>query len=136
MDLGMIDEIYKQIKAGNNTCLKDLAGQTDRILEITDLVKAAKDGDELAIKVIEDKGYSLGKKVAFLVNLLNPEVVIIGGGVEICGAILLDAVKEAIKDWAIEETAQAVKVIPSAFGENAIALGVVGIVVREIFTQA
>jgi predicted NBD/HSP70 family sugar kinase len=67
---------------------------------------------------------------------LNPEVVIIGGGIEKCGALLLDAIKLAIKEWAIEETASVVKVIPSAFGENSIALGVVGIVVREIFTQA
>jgi len=44
--------------------------------------------------------------------------------------------KAAIKEWAIEEAGNVVKVIPSAFGENSIALGVVGIVVREIFTQA
>ena len=71
-----------------------------------------------------------------MTNFINPEVIIIGGGIEKFGALLIDAIKLAIKEWAIEETSNIVKVIPSAFGENSIALGVVGIVVREIFTQA
>ncbi|HQB93733.1 MAG TPA: ROK family protein, partial [Candidatus Omnitrophota bacterium] len=65
-----------------------------------------------------------------------PEVVVIGGGIEDCGAALLDAVKSTVKEWAVEEAATQVKVIPSAFGENAVALGVVGIVAREVFAQA
>ena len=75
-------------------------------------------------------------KVAFLINLLNPEIVVIGGGIEDCGAILLDAVKASVKEWAIEEASNHVKIIPSAFGENSVALGVVGIVAREVFAQA
>jgi predicted NBD/HSP70 family sugar kinase len=70
------------------------------------------------------------------VNLLNPEVVVIGGGIEDCGAVLLDSIKNTVKEWSVEEAATQVKIIPSAFGENAVALGVVGIVAREIFAQA
>ena len=78
----------------------------------------------------------MGLKIAFLVNLLNPEIVVIGGGIEDCGAILLDAIKSTVKDWAVEEVSSQVKIIPSAFGENSVALGVVGIVAREVFAQA
>ena len=84
----------------------------------------------------EQAGADLGKKIAFLVNLFNPEIVVIGGGIEDCGAPLLDAIKTAVKDWAVEEASSQVKIIPSAFGENAVALGVVGIVAREVFAQA
>ena len=84
----------------------------------------------------ERAGAELGKKIAFLVNLMNPEIVVIGGGIEDCGAPLLDAIKNAVKEWAIEEAASRAKIIPSAFGENAVALGVVGIVAREVFAQA
>ncbi|MCC6972313.1 MAG: hypothetical protein IT434_19025, partial [Phycisphaerales bacterium] len=61
---------------------------------------------------------------------------VIGGGIEDCGALLLDAIKGSVKDWSVEEAAEVVKIIPSAFGENAVALGVVGIVAREVFAQA
>ena len=85
---------------------------------------------------MEEGASKLGRKVAFLVNLLNPEIVVIGGGIEDCGAPLLDAIKGAVKEWSVEEASSHVKIIPSAFGENAVALGVVGIVAREVFAQA
>ena len=61
---------------------------------------------------------------------------VIGGGIEDCGAVLLDSIKTTVKEWSVEEASTQVKIIPSAFGENAVALGVVGIVAREIFAQA
>jgi N-acetylglucosamine repressor len=136
MDLGISETIVREVKNGAVTVLKDLALKGISKLTLKDIMAAARDGDAIAVKAVEEGGYNLGKKIAFLTNFLNPEVVIIGGGIEKCGALLLDAIKLAIKEWAIEETASVVKVIPSAFGENSIALGVVGIVVREIFTQA
>jgi glucokinase len=98
-------------------------------------VRAVKEKDPLAVKIVEEGGAALGKKAAFLTNLLNPEIIVIGGGVEDCGAPFLDAVKTTIKEWAVEEAASRVSIIPSAFGENAVALGAVGIVAREIFAQ-
>ncbi len=136
MDLGMTRRARELVKKGNTSVLKDLAsGDADKI-SLKDFVKAVKQKDPLALRVVEEGGYALGKKIAFLVNLLNPEIVVIGGGIEDCGAPLLDAIKNAVKEWAIEEAASRAKIIPSAFGENAVALGVVGIVAREVFAQA
>ena len=101
-----------------------------------EVVKGCKEKDPLALQVVDEGATLLGRKVAFLVNLLNPEIVVIGGGIEDCGTPLLDAIKNAVKEWSVEEASSQVKVIPSAFGENAVALGVVGIVAREVFAQA
>jgi len=136
MDLGMCDMAREALKAGEKSSLKDIVNNDFEKITIKEIIKASRDKDPLAIRIIEEAGKNLGRKVAFLVNLLNPEIVVVGGGIEDCGAILLDSMKTAIKEWAIEEAGNIVKVIPSAFGENSIALGVVGTVVREIFTQA
>lgn len=136
MDLCMAERITQCVQDGAETMLKDAVIANQNHISLNDIIVAARNDDKLAIKIIEEAGYALGRKIAFLTNLLNPEVVVIGGGIEKCGALLLDAIKQAVKEWAITETADAVKIIPSAFGENAIALGVVGIVEREIFTQA
>ena len=136
MDLGMTRRAQELVQKGNASILKDLAGGDVRKITFKELVKAVKEKDQLTLKIVEEGGYALGKKISFLVNLLNPEIVVIGGGVEDCGAPLLDAIKAAVREWAIEEAASRVKVIPSAFGENAVALGVVGIVAREVFAQA
>lgn len=136
MDIGMVRHARERLDKGEPSLIKDyVKGDLDKI-SFKDIVRAVKEKDALAIKVAEQAGQDLGRKIAFIVNLLNPEVVVIGGGIEDCGAALLDAVKSTVKEWAVEEAATQVKVIPSAFGENAVALGVVGIVAREVFAQA
>lgn len=136
MDLGMTHHAIERLQKGESSLLKDFVGGDLTKLSYKHIVRAIKEKDNLAIKIVEHAGMELGKKLAFLVNLLNPEIVVIGGGVEDCGATLLDAIKIAVKEWAVEEASSHVKVIPSAFGENAVALGVVGIVAREVFAQA
>lgn len=136
MDLGMTERVKELIRGGSTSMLTELAGGNVDKITFKELVKAVKEKDPLALKVVEEGGAALGKKIAFLTNLLNPEIIVIGGGIEDCGAVLLDSIKAAIKEWAVEEAASQVKIIPSAFGENAVALGVVGIVAREVFAQA
>ncbi len=136
MDLNMSERAVALLNEGEESLLREIVNNDLSKITIKTLIQALRQKDALTIRVIEEAGHNLGRKLAFLINLLNPEVVVIGGGIEECGAVLLDAVKGAIKEWAIEEAANVVKVIPSAFRENAIALGVVGIVSRELFAQA
>ena len=136
MELGMLGKAKKILENGTPTKLRDLSGGKSDQLRMKHIVDAVKANDPYAVKLAEEAGYALGKKIAFLINLLNPEVVVIGGGIEACGAVLLDAVKTAVKAWALEEAVNNVKIIPSAFGDKAVAYGVVGIVEREVFAQA
>jgi len=136
MDLGMVRHANELINAGEKSVLKDFVKGDLSKLGFKNIVQGIKERDPVSLTVVQRAGDELGKKIAFLVNLLNPEVVVIGGGIEDCGSTLLDAVKLAIKDWCVEEASEQVKIIPSAFGENAVALGVVGIVAREVFAQA
>ncbi len=135
MDLGMIGAARQRLEKGEKSILRDIVNGDLSKIGFKELVRAVKEKDTLAIRVVEEGGYALGKKVAFLTNLLNPEIVVIGGGVEDCGAPFLEAVKSTVKEWAVEEASSRVSIIPSAFGENAVALGAVGIVAREIFAQ-
>ncbi len=136
MDIGIVRSARERLEKSEASILKDANGGALEKLNFKDIVRAVREKDALAIDVVSLAGKALGKKVAFIVNLLNPEVVVIGGGIEDCGATLLDAIKTTVKEWAVEEAAIPVKIIPSAFGENAVALGVVGIVAREVFAQA
>jgi predicted NBD/HSP70 family sugar kinase len=136
MEIGMVRMAKVLMEKGDKSILKDFVNGDLNKLTFREIVRGVKERDSLALKVVEACGIDLGKKIAFLVNLLNPEIVVIGGGIEDCGAPLLDAIKNAIKEWAVEEASSQVKIIPSAFGENAVALGVVGIVAREVFAQA
>jgi len=135
MDLGMAAAARQALKKGEKSLLSELAGGDPAKIGFKELVRAVKEKDPLAARIVEQGGAVLGRKVAFLTNLLNPEIVVIGGGVEDCGAPFLEALKNTVKEWSVEEASSRVSIIPSAFGENAVALGAVGIVAREIFAQ-
>ncbi len=136
MDLGMTERARDMISKGSASAMKDYVKGDLSKLTFREVVRGCKEKDSLALKIVEEGAALLGGKVAFLVNLLNPEIVVIGGGIEDCGAPLLDSIKATVKEWSVEEASSQVKIIPSAFGENAVALGVVGIVAREVFAQA
>ncbi len=137
-DLGILTDVKQRIsqngKAQKEKILELVAGDINK-LNLKHVFQAVKDNDSLAVDVVKQAGKRLGIKIAFLVNLLNPQIVIIGGGIEKAGNILLDAVKEAIAAWSFEEMARQVKVIPSSLGDNSIALGAASLVVRQFFAH-
>lgn len=67
-----------QIQKGRNTILMDKYNRTGKI-HITDIIHAARNDDNLSIELIEEAGEKIGKSIAFLINIFNPEQVIIGG---------------------------------------------------------
>lgn len=131
--LGIPDSVREKIRGGAKSKLSsDYKDLNDITLDA--VFKAAKENDKVCIEAIEDAGNALGIRIAFLVNLLNPDVVVVGGGIEQAGSILLDAVRRAVKKWAFEEMAEVVKVIPARLGINSVALGAASLVVRNVFS--
>ncbi len=133
LDLGMSlrAEAYKDKNAQSK--IYELVGGDLKKINMNVVIKASEAGDAFANSLIRDAGSRLGRKAAFLVNLLNPEVLIVGGGVETCGAGFIDALRETVKQCAIPEATEKLRIIPSQLGENGIALGAAGIVAQNYF---
>jgi predicted NBD/HSP70 family sugar kinase len=138
-DLGIVEGARQALKAkgGSQSSSAILEFATGKIEEIrlVNVFQAARQSDQLALDLIRQAGRRLGIKIAFLVNLLNPEIVIIGGGIEEAGNVFFDVVKETVSRWSFEEMAESVKIIPSGLGENSVALGAASLIVRNIFAQ-
>lgn len=116
--------------------IRDLAhGDLDTITLET-VLEAAQQGDAVAQELIEDAAMRLGIRIAYYVNFLNPDVVIIGGGIERAGSLLLEPIWRAVKRYAYEEPANHVDVLPAQLGENAVVLGAACWLIREFFIQA
>lgn len=137
VDLGIIYEAKKAIEKEVSTEILNLAGgNPEKINKDIIIEAAARKKDKAAIEIINNAGKNLGIRIAYLVNFFNPDVVIIGGGVEKAGDLLLEPVKEAVKKFAFEEPSSIVKIIPSFLGEDAVMLGAAALAAREIFIQA
>ena len=88
--------------------------------EVTVLALA---GDDAASSVLAAVGRSLGAGIASVVNIFEPEVVVVGGGASAAGDLLLDPAREVVAERALRPSRERVRIVPAAFGEEA---GMVG----------
>ncbi len=107
------------IKGGKSTKYRELANP-----DITPYIVAvaAKEGDPVAKQIFRIMGEYIGMGLTSVVNLLNPEKIIIGGGVADAGDILLDPIRETIAKRAMTIQRE-VEVVPAQLGNTA---GVIG----------
>ncbi|MEK7202994.1 MAG: ROK family protein [Patescibacteria group bacterium] len=80
-------------------------------------------GDILAEKSFQEFGYYLGVTLANIVNLIDPEIIILGGGVVGSSDLFLSKTKKTTRDFIHSESAKKIKVVKSALGEKAGAIG-------------
>ena len=66
-------------------------------------------------------------------NLFNPEILVIGGGIEVAGLPFFEGVRETIRKAAIPEASEKLRIIPSALGENGVPLGAAALVAQNYF---
>lgn len=112
----------EKIEEGNTSILQKRIKKGNTIIQ-EDIIDAALKEDMLAIELIEEVGNTLGKHIAGLINLFNPELVIIGGVVALTGDYLLMPIKSAVKKYSLNLVNKDTVIKLSKLGDKA---GVVG----------
>jgi len=92
-------------------------------ITMRELVKAARGGDAKAKQVLAAAGHYLGLALANLVDVLNPEMIVIGGGVAGAGNLLLDPARATLRQWAQPLAVKQVRIVRSKLGDRAGLLG-------------
>ncbi len=133
LDLGIAKRAVALEKENPKSKIYSLVNGNAGKITVLTVAKAGEMGDPLANKILKEAGAKLGRKAAFLVNLFNPEIIILGGGIEIGGAPFLDAVRDFVKQAAIPEAMDKLRIIPSQLGENGVALGAAALVAQNYF---
>jgi glucokinase-like ROK family protein len=90
-----------------------------------DVIKAAKRGDLLSQQIITETGSYLGIAIAGLVNLFNPSIVIIGGGISSSGDLLLDPIREAVANRSLYAAGNVVRISAALLGKRSTVMGAV-----------
>lgn len=130
-----IDPNGRQCACGNRGCVETVAarpGILRTVAEATrdgartsltpdsdfdDILTAAHNGDEVATRALHDAGTGLGRGIAYLLNVLNPERVVIGGPVAAAGDLLLNAARKAIPQTSLRQAACDVELSPLSDAE-------------------
>jgi glucokinase-like ROK family protein len=121
------------VKAGQRTMLTQLNG--NRELTSHDVAVAAEAGDAVSQQLLNEAGRLIGSALASLINLLNPGLVVIGGGVSGAGHWIMDPIHQTINERAMRASRPATRVVPAALGSHSTALGAVSVALTQVFRQ-
>ena len=93
--------------------------------------EAHRSGDSFAREVLEEVGYYLALGVSNTVNALNPDVVVIGGGMMKAGEVILEPLKQEVKRRIFPELWDGLKIIPAKLGNDAGVIGAAGLILER-----
>jgi predicted NBD/HSP70 family sugar kinase len=122
-----------QCRCGNRGCLETVAntrallpGRSPR-----DVLAGAHAGDPECRAAIARAGDAIGRATAMLLNVLNPQLVVVGGELAGAGDLLLDGVRARVGAEALPAAAETARVVAGVLGDRAQVLGAIALVVSE-----
>ena len=135
IDLGIVSDVESMLGRDRAEAEKffKLTASDKNNIDLKSIFLAARQKEKISSLALDKAAKKLGIKIAYLVNFLNPEVVVIGGGLEEAGEDFLNRVNATVRDWAFREATEDLKIIYSQLRENAVALGAASLVTRKIF---
>lgn len=107
-------DAVKRLESGEKSSLTDIESITAE-----DVVAAAKSGDALAREVLARASHYLGVGLVNVVNIFNPEMIIISGGLGEVGNLLLDPARDMVNERAFGISARSVRIVPAELGNDA-----------------
>jgi len=123
---GIVTTARQIIEQGEKTVLTEMVPDLTK-LTAKDVSVAMEQGDEVARRVITQTGEFLGVGIASLVNLLNPQVVVLCGGVIAAGEALFEPIRQTVKKRAFEVPGKRARIVPSVLGDDAGVIGAAGV---------
>jgi len=119
----IVRKAIKEIKKGERSLIKKLAGGNLQSITSQTIQAAALKGDKLARRIWKEAGEYLGIALSGVINLLNPEVIVFGGGVAKAKELIFQPMKKEIRKRAFRVPFEKVKFTRTKFGAD---LGVIG----------
>ena len=119
----MAREAIRRINRGEKSSLTEMVEGRIESITAEKVSTAAQGGDPLALEVISRAANYLGVGMVNLVNIFNPEMIIVGGGMAQMGDLLLQTARQMVKQRAFQLSARAVRIVPARLGDSAGVLG-------------
>jgi predicted NBD/HSP70 family sugar kinase len=129
----IINRVRAALSDGVTSTLSKAVEELPEKLTVEMIVDAGKSGDRLSQTVLSEAGTHLGTALAGLVNLLNPEKIILGGAVpRVAGEMLLNPLLYFLRARAFQRSVSATQVVISQLDDNASVLGAVVMLAKEL----
>ena len=115
--------LLERIKSGESSILSTrISGEEDPIT-LDEIITAVNKEDLLCIEIVEEIGQKLGKQIAGLINIFNPELVIIGGTLSLTGDYITQPIKTAVRKYSLNLVNKDSAIITSKLKDKAVIVG-------------
>jgi glucokinase-like ROK family protein len=131
--LVVAEKAIKGIKKGHISSLKHTDKDQSKLVGNA-IMEAANNGDQFAIELLSDAGYKIGKALAILIHIMNPESIVLSGRGAIVGKILLAPMQQALNKYCIPRLVISTELLISDLGFNAELIGT-AVLVMENFDK-
>nr|WP_086010322.1 ROK family transcriptional regulator [Tsukamurella sp. 1534] len=136
------DEFGDVCRCGNRGCLETLvsAGRVSRLLEptlgrratIAEIADQARLGQRACVRVLEDVGRLVGRALADLCNVFNPELILVGGELAQASPVLIPAIRGVVDRCGVPSATASLQIVPAKLGERTHILGAFALAVEGI----
>jgi glucokinase-like ROK family protein len=130
--IAIAERAMSAAKEGQSTILKKYLDKNDGILSAIDVGLAAKEGDETSIEIIRDSGRIIGEVLAVMVNIYNPGMIVIGGGVSKLGNLLLSSIRQAVLKRSLPLATKDLPIVFSPILEDAGVIGAMNLALDQL----
>jgi len=134
--LGIVEEAQRAVCRGLGTKMAEMALGDVKKITAEMVINAALGHDKVAEEILKTSATFLSVRTAYLVNLFEPEIVIIGGPAQRAEDLFLKPIARNIKKFSSHISTDRVKVLPAILGEEARAKGSASLAIREVFVEA
>ena len=131
----LVNNAIKGIK--NNVVSQLTLNYKDKLdkLNAEEIINAAKSGDEFSILLLHDLGKALGKGLSVTIQLLNPEIIVLGGIVSQAKQFILAPVEYTLNKFCLDKISSNVKIVISENWEQSGLLGITAMLFKELFSE-
>ena len=123
----IIKYTQKLLKEGRETIIRDMCNNNLENITAKMVFDAYKEGDQVAVEIINRFKKYLAMGIANILNIINPETIVLGGGVALAGDILLDPLRKKLEKYALPVTLEDLKIVQGILGNEAGIKGAVGL---------
>jgi glucokinase-like ROK family protein len=131
----VLRRVRKTLETGVSSILCDMVDEDLERITFESVVQAAQREDPVALRALQEVGERLGVGVANLVNVFNPELIVLGGALNLASSILLPIIERVVLENALPPSCENLRVAPSAHGIDACLMGAVALVLEDIWRE-
>lgn len=131
----LIERVRARLEVGRPSLIREMLEKENSPLTLSIIFRAAEAGDVEAQQALKETGAAIGLGVANMIDIFDPQMVVIGGALSAAGKFILPAIQEVVSERSLNVAHRRVEIAISAFERDASVMGAVAMVKQKILSN-